>query len=76
MSETNLGERNNVAVISKYKNDYDATDKTPDKDNEEKFIISIKTGAFEISMIIIIGILAVVAIAISLKLRKDSKNKR
>lgn len=63
-----LGERNNIAIISKYKNDYNAKDKTPDKDNEEKFIISLRTGNFEICISIILIILAVITCALYIKI--------
>ena len=75
LNENNLGARTNTAITSASKNDYDAKDKTPDKDNNETFIISLRTGAELTQTIlgVITMILICVAIAISIKLRKESK---
>ena len=72
LNANSIGERNNKAVISKYENDYNAKDNTEDNKNEERFIISIKTGAFEISIFIILTILiiSVVFIKIIIKNKK------
>ena len=70
LNENNLGLRDNVAVISASTNDYLAKDRVPDKDNNEKFIISLATGAFEISAILILGVLVAIAIIIKAKIKK------
>ena len=71
LNEESLGERNNKADITEYSNEFDAKDPTPDKDNEEKFIISIKTGALETTIYIIAGIVILSIIALIIKNRKN-----
>ena len=53
----------------KYENDYNAKDNTEDNKNEERFIISIKTGAFEISIFIILTILIISVVVIKIKIK-------
>ena len=67
LNENNLGLRDNVAVISASTNDYLAKDRVPDKDNNEKFIISLATGTAKISVIVILGVLVAIAIVIKAK---------
>ena len=74
LNEENLGERNNKAIITKYENDYEAKDNTEDNKNEEKFIISIRTGEMEITAIIILVILIIAAGIVKLKLLKNGRN--
>ena len=69
---TELGERNNIAYITDSTNDYKAKDRIPDKDNEEKFIISIKTGAAETCIALIIGGLTIIALIIVIKLKRKN----
>lgn len=69
LNANSIGERNNKAVISKYENDYNAKDNTEDNKNEERFIISIKTGAFEISIFIILTILIISVVVIKIKIK-------
>ena len=69
---TELGERNNIAYITDSTNDYKAKDIIPDKDNEEKFIISIKTGAAETCIALIIGGLTIIALIIVIKLKRKN----
>ena len=75
LNEDNLGLRENVAVISASTNDYLAKDNIPDKDNNEKFIISLATGAFQISAIVALGVLVVIAITIKVKQSNLGKGK-
>ena len=46
-----------------------AKDNTEDNKNEERFIISIKTGAFEISIFIILTILIISVVVIKIKIK-------
>jgi len=71
LSKGNLGERNNKAIIEKYQNNYNAIDETQDNKNEEKFIISVKTGVYETSMIGILSILIISVIIIGIKIKKN-----
>lgn len=75
---TELGERNNIAYITDSTNDYKAKDRIPDRDNEEKFIISIKTGKTETYIAFIIGGLTIIAllIVIKLKMKKGENNEK
>ena len=77
VTEDCFGVKDNTAIISAYKNDYNAKDPTPDKDNNEKFIISIKTGAsIGITFAIVFVVLVLIAIGIKLKLIKLPKNNK
>ena len=67
---TELGERNNIAYITDSTNDYKAKDRIPDRDNEEKFIISIKTGATQTYIALVIGGLTIIALIIRIKLKR------
>lgn len=71
LNENNLGERNNKVIIQAYANDYNAKDPTPDKDNEEKFIISIRTGATETTIFIVLAVLVITAITLKTKINKQ-----
>lgn len=73
LSDGELGLRNNKAIISNYKNDYDAKDNTPDRENESKMIVSIKTGEDQVIAGIILAILMIIASAICIKLNKQNK---
>lgn len=70
LNENNIGERTNIAFISKYANDYDAKDLTEDTDNEATLIVSLQTGGFKIILITIFIVMLVVTGIIKYKSSK------
>ena len=72
LSENNIGTRINEAEITKYTNNYGAIDLTDDKNDDEKMIVTIKTGLEEILNFIIpfMGAAIIVAVGIILIKKK------
>lgn len=72
LGKNSIGEKVNKAKITTYYNEYDATDVTDSNDDDEKIIVTVKTGAVTYAGICLIVLVVVTLIVVFVK--KNSVN--